>query len=378
MNRRTAALATMAALLAAVPVSAREDVRDVSALLTPHREAADIPGMAAAVITSKGLVARGVSGVRARGHDAKVTFEDRFHLGSCTKAMTATLIGTLVEDGKLSFDDTVGKTLGKAVGKELHADWKDVPLSLLLRNRGGAPADLRADGLWMRLWTHKGTPTEQRADLRDGVLKKAPAYPPGEKYVYSNAGFALAGHAAETVMGKPWEDLMRRRIFKPLGMKSAGFGAPGSTGKVDEPRGHRGESPVPPGPGSDNPAAIGPAGTVHASVGDWAKFIGEHLRGARGEDGLLKAKTFKVLHSPAEGEGPAYAMGWSIRKREWAKGAALVHNGSNTMWYCLTWIAPERDLAVLVAGNRMGKAQRKATDAALFALVQDELKAREK
>src|SRR5205807_7129269 len=115
-------------------------------------------------------------------------------------------------------------------------------------------------------------------------------------------------------MHKTWEDLVRERLFKPLGMTSAGFGAPGKRGVIDQPRGHKesGE-PVEPGPAADNPVAIGPAGIVHCTIKDWAKFIALHLEADAGQPRMLKPETFKILHTPAPGQD--YAMGWIVTQR---------------------------------------------------------------
>jgi CubicO group peptidase (beta-lactamase class C family) len=184
--------------------------------------------------------------------------------------------------------------------------------------------------------------------------------------VYSNAGYAIAGHMAEQVTGKAWEDLVREKILKPLEMATGGFGAPGTLGKNDQPRGHKtGGSPVEPGvPGSDNPAAIGPAGTVHCSMGDWAKFLAANLPSAKVK--LVKPETLKKLHTPAPGE-PKYAMGWIIADGQpWAGGPALTHAGSNTLWYAVAWLAPAKDFAVLVACNQ---ASAEACNDAAIALI---------
>ena len=157
---------------------------------------------------------------------------------------------------------------------------------------------------------------------------------------------------AEKVTGKSWEDLMREKIFRPLGMTTAGFGAPGTRAKNDQPRGHRSDgTPVEPGPGADNPVAIGPAGIVHCSIGDWAKFAAANL--PSGENQLVKPETLEdAPHAAAPGE-PPYAMGWIIVDGQpWAGGPALTHAGSNTMWFAVAWLAPGKDFAVLVACNQ--------------------------
>jgi CubicO group peptidase (beta-lactamase class C family) len=244
-------------------------------------------------------------------------------------------------------------------------------------HRSGAPANLDAGGLWGRLWSHRGSAVEARRLLLEGVVTKPPVSEPGSTYLYSNAGFAIAGAMAETVAKEPWEDLLRERLFDPLGMKSAGYGAPGTAGVLDQPRGHRKDgNAVLPGPGSDNPAAIGPAGIVHASIPDWAKFVALHLVGEGKSPRLLRRPTFTLLHAPAVEGKDRYAMGWGVQDRDWGGGRVLTHTGSNTMWYCVTWIAPKEDFAVLVACNQGGERAAKACDEAAGALIQDHLAAR--
>src|SRR5689334_8723265 len=85
--------------------------RDVSELLRAVIGRHDVPGMVAAVIEGDRVVATGAAGVRQRGGRDKVTVADKFHIGSCTKTMTATLCAMLVEEGKLKWDTTVGEAL---------------------------------------------------------------------------------------------------------------------------------------------------------------------------------------------------------------------------------------------------------------------------
>lgn len=360
-------LAIALALHCLSPIAARAaSPQDVSALLEPVIQKHDVPGMAAAVVRDGETVALGVAGVRTRGKPEMVAAADRFHIGSDTKAMTAMLCGILVDEGKLKWDQTLGETFPK-LKNSMHAQYQAVTLEQLLTHRGGAPGNLTKDELWGKLWAHKGTPTSARRLLLQGVTSKSPEAPPGEKFIYSNAGFSMAGHMAEEVTGKSWEALMRAKIFRPLGMTTAGFGAPGRRAKNDQPRGHKADgSPVEPGPGADNPVAIGPAGIVHLSIGDWAKFVAANLPSAKTK--LVKPETLNKLHTPAPGV-PKYAMGWIIADGQpWAGGPALTHAGSNTMWYAVAWLAPAKDFAVLVACNQ---ANDKACNDAVLALIAD-------
>lgn len=353
---------------ASIPVRAAPP-RDVSALIAPIIQKENVPGMAVLVLGKGEVIAEGVAGVRTRGKDDKITAADLFHLGSDTKAMTAFLCGILVDEGKLKWTQTLGETF-PTLKRSMDPQYQAVTLEQLLTHRGGAPGAIEKSELWGRLYQHQGSSTSARQMILRAVTAKSPEATPGEKYIYSNAGYSIAGHMAEKVTGKSWEDLMREKIFRPLGMTSAGFGPPGATTKNDQPRGHKADgSPVEPGPGADNPAAIGPAGTVHCSIGDWAKFIASQLPSAKVR--LVKPATLQKLHTPAPGE-PKYAMGWIISDSQpWAGGRALSHSGSNTMWMVTAWIAPAKDSAILVTCNQ---ASSKACNDAVLALIADHFK----
>jgi len=359
-----------AAQAAAVGDSAPADLR---AALDTIRRKRQVPCLAALALRGDQTVARGIVGVRSASSPVQATLNDRFHLGSDTKAMTATVVATLIEAGRLDWSTTVGDVLSEAV-PAMHPAWRPVRIDQLLTHRGGAPADLNADGLWSRLWQRQGTPSDQRMQLVRGVVTRPPAATPGTVYIYSNAGYAIAGAMIERIAGRRWEDLMHDRLFAPLGITTGGFGAPGTRGVLDQPRGHDSSGkPVEPGPNADNPPAIGPAGTVHMTMGDWARFAVLHARGDAANPArlprLLEAESFDRLHRPAEGPGEKYACGWGVTERPWAKGSGsadvgrtLTHAGSNTMWYCVLWIAPERDFAVLVACNQGGDRAAGACD----------------
>src|SRR5262245_53130672 len=150
--------------------------RDVSALLRPLREHYELPGIVGAIVDRGELVALGADGVRKRDAAVPITAQDRMHLGSCTKAMTATLCAIFVEEGKLSWQTKLGEVFEDV---EMQPAWRDVTLEMLLTHRSGAPASLDAGGLWQRLWERQGTPVEQRLRLVRGVLAREPAHAPG-------------------------------------------------------------------------------------------------------------------------------------------------------------------------------------------------------
>lgn len=249
-------------------------------------------------------------------------------------------------------------------------------LVALLAHRAGAPEMTGPDRVLKRCSKLKVSPTEQRSELTKAVLHSPPAFPPKTACHYNNAGLMIAGHIVERTTGKSWEQSIGDLLFGPLGITTAGFGAPGTSGRVDQPRGHDGrKKPVAPGPDADNPPIIGPAGAVHMSLADWAKYLQLHLRGAKEDVRVgtitLHAATFARLHTPWPAEDIRYGYGWLLPKRDWAGGdhTVLTHSGSNTLWYSVCWLDPATSFGVLVTTNVAGTEASKGTDEAAALLL---------
>jgi CubicO group peptidase (beta-lactamase class C family) len=334
----------------------------VTSVLKPIRQKFGVPAMAAAVVTSEGIQFVGAVGVRKRGTEIPVTPADEWHLGSDTKAMTATLIARLVERGRLKWDTTLAGVFPD-LAPQMHPDFKTVTLRHLLSHRAGLPANLDlakylgADVAALRL----------RAVREE--LAKQPQHAPGSTFEYSNLGYIIAGAVVEKTTGQSWERAVRTEVFEPLHMKAVGFGGTGHPGEVDQPWPHTadGEPTSENGPAMDNPPVMGPAGRVHCTIQDWAKFIQDQLRGERGEPALLKPETYQKLHTPPFGGD--YALGWIVAPRKWGGGTVFNHAGDNTMNFANVWIAPQRDFAILVCVNQSGETAFKATDEAVGALI---------
>ena len=213
------------------------------------------------------------------------------------------------------------------------------------------------------------------------ILRDNLADPPGAgagKHLYSNLAYAVAGAMAERVTARTWESLMRERLFTPLGISSAGFGAPGAPGepsagereglapRKEEPSAGEREGLAPrkeepeapwghrrdPDSGNwvpdqdDNAAALGPAGTVHIAIEDWARFVSLWL--AREPPAIVDRETLGRLVTPVAGR---YAAGWLVVRRLWARGRAVTHDGSNGSWCTKLWVAPAVGRAYVVAAN---------------------------
>lgn len=343
--------------------------KDCSEDVTKIRNARGMPGLVAGCVTRDGVELLGCAGVRRREEEAPLTVDDRMHLGSCTKAITATLAAVLVAEGKLKWDSTIGQVLGQEEG-EMDSGWRDVTLEQLLRHRGGAPARARPQD-WATAWNCTEAPHKCRQAFVRALLSQPPAQSPGT-HVYSNQGYAIAGYLCETVAGKPYETLVAERLFAPLGIQDYGFGAPVTT-VLSSPSGHRADGTPDNG---DNPSAIAPAGRVHMPVREWMKFLAFHV-GAKPPP-ELEGAAGELAHLHKNGGPDANeALGWYCVTRDWG-GNVLTHNGSNTLWYCTAWISPERGFAVLAACNQGGDLAAKACDEACHAMIVEHVTARVK
>ena len=340
--------------------------QDIATLLQAIRKKYKVPAIAGAIVSTKGSVSVGVVGVRKKGTEIAVTLEDQWHLGSDTKAMTATLIAKMVEQGQLKWETTMAEVFPK-LSPGFHDDMKKVTVLQLLCHRAGLPANLKLE-------KYLGESKVERLKAVKQELANPPKTPPGSHFLYSNLGYIIAGAVVEKVTGKSWEKNMTEHLFKPLKMKHVGFGGLGTPGKIDQPWSHTslGFPVAKNGPTVDNPPVMGPAGRVHCTIQDWAKFVADQLRGARGESTILKNSSYKILQTPAAGGD--YALGWISVKRGWAGGAVLTHAGSNSMNYAVVWIIPKRGFAVLVCINQGGNVAKKASDDAVRALIAFQMK----
>jgi CubicO group peptidase (beta-lactamase class C family) len=374
------ASALSSALLAQTTESslAKPDATAIERQLAAIARDERVPALGGAIVTRDGCEGVFVTGVRALGQEAAVTVDDAWHLGSCTKAMTATLIALLVERGDLAWERTLGELLPD-LGAPMDAGYRDLTLVDLLAHRAGLPTMTGPDEDLAASSAFAGTLVQQRHELCRRVLVRKPLTPPRKDYAYSNLGYVMAGHIAEVATKQPFETLLRELLFAPLGMRSAGFGAPGTAAALDQPRGHQQGKPVSLGPDADNPLLIGPAGTVHASLADWAKFVQVHLRGADGDVAIgaltLHRATMARLHTAYDGTGERYGYGWLLPKRPWASGdhTVLTHSGSNTMWYCVVWCDPAAGFGVLAVTNTAQPSAAKACDRVAALLLQDHL-----
>ncbi|APW61901.1 serine hydrolase domain-containing protein [Paludisphaera borealis] len=382
-----AALILALSLVSGTPSRGGEG-ESLDAILTPHLERHKVPALAAAVIKDGVIVASGAVGTRRVGADIPVTRDDRFHLGSDTKAMTALLAGMLVDEGKLRWDSTVAELFPELAGT-MDARLRTVTLTQLLSHTSGVPGDDEAfDKLLGGSLTQDGNLDELRYGIVREYAKRPLAAKPGEKFAYANMNYLFAGSAVERIAGKTWEELVTERVFEPLGLKTAGLGPQSTVGRVDAPLGHvEVDGKVKAflaGPNGDNPLVIGPAGTAHMSALDFARWAGWHAGGGKRGPALVKPDTLAKLHAmavtiPAKKDAPPgtpalgrYGLGMGEMTVPWSKEPLLYHGGSNTKNLAHIWINPQRDFALVVLTNIGGP----RAEAALRAVAEDLYKRR--
>jgi D-alanyl-D-alanine carboxypeptidase len=340
--------------------SSTPEIKDLSDLLRPIRRGADLAALGAVIVDGQGTRAIGVHGDRQYGADNPVTIDDPWHLGSDTKAMTATLVAVLVEEGSFSWE-----TLVTEVWPDAHEGWAEVTAEDLLQHRGGATGSIPGDhpDLWTELYENLDS-RSSRAAFTASLVAMAPDETTGE-YTYSNAGYMMVGAMLESTKDQAWEDLITDKLFAPLEMTRCGFGAP----EGDAPWGHTPGTfepqPVEPGLYADNPPGLGPAGTVHCPLEDWGRFASAHLRQGSGDSPLLSAASFSRMHEP----NGHYGHGWIVDTESWADGALLVHAGSNTLWLAYAYVAPNIDRAYLIVTNHFHEDALAAADETLTALL---------
>jgi len=154
--------------------AAYTDSSDLGSLLEPIRKKYGLPALAGAVILQGRTAAWGATGYRKDGNDVQVKPNDKFHIASCTKAMTATLIAMLVERGKLKWDTTLVEAFPD-MADEMHPDYRNVTLSHLLDHRGGMPGPKRSwpEGKsFTDMHNLPGTAMEQRLAYARMILRQ--------------------------------------------------------------------------------------------------------------------------------------------------------------------------------------------------------------
>lgn len=336
---------------------ASNGIISLNELLVEHITSTDVPAIAAAVFKGGKIIAKGVVGSRRSGTTEQVTIQDKFHIGSCGKSFTATLIGVLVEEGHLSWTTTLTDVFPDLRGK-IHKDYEAVNLVHLLSHTSGLPNVTNINN-----WTHNNQDfgdrlIQIRRKKLTEILQLRSVGLPGKTQLYSNRGVSIAAMMAEKVTGEAWESLVRQKLFEPLGLNSAGFGWPATPANADQPWGHsygrNGLVSHAPDTAYGPPPEIAPAGDIHMSVDDFARWTGFHLMALNGKANMvLSGETMRFLHTRVYKNT---ALGWGIKKQEHGMEVHS-HWGSGGTFVAVMNIIPEADLAIVVLTNQGASSQ---------------------
>jgi CubicO group peptidase (beta-lactamase class C family) len=263
--------------------------------------------------------------------------DTRFNLASMTKMFTAVAVAQLVEKGRLSFDEKVGKIIPDYPNKEVA---ERVTVGHLLAHTSGlAGADRTADRLLATLRQGARTVGEHVSAFANDPLE----FEPGSRFSYSNYGYILLGAIVEKASGQDYYSYVREHVFKPAGMTDSDFyeldGDPPNvaTGLMDAPHGARRSNSLFTG------AKGMPAGGAYSTVGDLLKF-GAALRNYR----LLGAEMTARLWTGGA-RNPRYGYGFELGRYN---GARIVGHGGG--WFGVTnrmEIYPDLGYTVVILSN---------------------------
>jgi CubicO group peptidase (beta-lactamase class C family) len=312
-------------------------------------------GLSIAIVKDDSVVfARGY-GVRETGKPDPVDPGTVFAIGSNTKLFTAVAAGMLVDEGKIRWDAPITTYLPFF---QLYDPWvtREITIRDMLSHRSGLGR--RGDQLWYAT-------TYDRAEILRRVRYLRPNSSFRSQYGYQNIMFLGAGEAIAAVAGKSWDDVVKERIFAPLGMTST------NTSVTDLPRLSNVASPhryqdgraVPvPWKNIDN---VAPAGSINSSARDMAQWLRMLLAdGKYGGRQLIKSETLREIQSPQTITGApndtlfpsthfaAYGLG--VGMRDYLGVKVLTHTGGiDGMLSQVTWV-PERKLGLVILTNTEG------------------------
>lgn len=343
----------------------------LNSFLVPYLSKYELPAIAAAVVKDGIIVAAGASGVRRAGTRTPVTINDRFHIGSDTKAFTALLAAMLVEEERLAWHTTIAEVFPE-LAEKMNPGVARITIEQLLSHTSGIPSDNEEIfNMYREAMAQEGNLDEMRYSLTKEWVKKPLAFPAGSQFAYSNMGYTIAGAMIERRAGRTWDELIIERIFVPLRLKTAGLGPQASLGKIDAPLGHAvidGKMKAfLSGPNGDAPSLIGPAGIAHMSILDFARWASWNAGEGRRKPCLVKVETLRRLHTPVitmpakidappgTPPGGKYCLGWGELTVDWAPKPLLYHGGSNGMNLAHIWIDKENDFTMVLATNIGGK-----------------------
>ncbi len=325
-------------------------------------KAFDVPGIAVAIVKDGKVVHAKGYGVRRLGEPALVDDQTLFGIASNTKAFTAAALGMLVDEGKLSWDDPVSRHLPGFAMQDPYAS-REITVRDTLSHRSGL--GLGAGDLLF--WPDT---TVSREEVVAAVRSIAPASSFRSRYAYNNLMFVVAGQVIAAVTGRNWDDVIRERIFAPLGMHATRISnvglAPDANVASPHSRGWRLEGELRPIQATRDDTWAAAAG-IKSNLRDMTKWVAVQL--ARGKiddtrrlfserisDEMWQVATPIRINDPApplastKPNFAGYGLGWNLRDY---RGRKIVsHTGGLTGMVTLVMLVPSERLGIVVLTNQ--------------------------
>jgi CubicO group peptidase (beta-lactamase class C family) len=322
----------------------------IDAFVESERQASGIPGVALA-IAQLGSPAH-VRGFGEDGNSEPISADTPFPIGSLTKSFTALLVRQSIEAGQLDADAPVQRYLPWFRVADAEASAR-ITLRHLLNQTSGFS---RADGIAPLL---RDSP-DSIEEISRGLAALSLNRPVGERFEYSNLNFVLLGAVLQAVAGRPWQDLVREQVLRPLGMTHShtDHNAARQAGMTQT---HRVWFGMPLAQHVSLPQGFAPTGSLVASAGDMARYLQMLLAdGATPTGRMLSAQSVAQLLAPASPPGRSqlssadfqfrYGEGWFVGPFAAASDARW-HQGSLASFVAWMVLLPETKQAVVLLIN---------------------------
>lgn len=293
-----------------------------------------IPGATIAIVHEGRVVYAAGFGVASTESAEPVRAEMLFRAGSTTKMMTAMALVKLSTQGKIRLTEPLGD-----VAPELHASLRRLTASQLLSHTSGLIPDTAMAG------SHDDEALAKNVAAWDERRFKQP---PGQGYLYSNHGYALAGYLVEKLAGKPFADTMEEQVFRPVGMRRTTF-RPLVAMTWPLAQGHDDKTGVVIRPAADA-AGFWPAGSMFTNVHELGAFAAAFMDG-RPDRGIIETMTTPRVEIP-QAKGAQYGYGLVLDSkaglRRWSHTGSRAGYGSNVV------MIPQRRFAIVLMTNASG------------------------
>ena len=320
----------------------------MAATVAAWRQRTPVPAVVA-MVSGPGVGNHVVAGgTLYRGGEERVTVDTRFRAASVTKMLVATVVLQLQDEGRLSLDEAVAKSL--PVDAPVSSMLRGVTVRDLLAHTSGLPDVNRSAELTRSLIDDPGRRWTTAEVLRLATDKR-PEFPPGSAYGYSNTNYLVLANLIEQVTGRPWHREIRERILDPLGMTDsfiAGFEeptAPLAPGYFDLDNDGFTEKVADPWPALET--SEGAAGALVSTASDIVTFL-KGLAGGKLVPRPLVDEMTKA--GPYASRYTGYGLGVEVSRPD-METRVWGHGGYLPGFRAVAWHVPSRDMTVVVLTN---------------------------